>query len=85
MRIYSAFSGLGLKEIEGKFSNMGYGEFKRDLADLVVSALTPMQKRYQALTETSVKAILRKGQKAASKIAEATLAEAKKKTGFLAE
>lgn len=84
MRIYCAFSGLGFKEIEVKFSGKGYGEFKRGLADVLVNALTPIQKRYQILTETSVKAILKKGQKAATKIADATLAEAKKKTGFLA-
>ena len=83
MRIYSAFSGIGLKEIETKFSGKGYGEFKRDLADVVVGALTPIQKRYQTLTEANVKAVLKKGQKAATKIADATLVEAKKKAGFL--
>lgn len=83
MRIYSAFSGTGLKEIEAKFVGKGYGEFKRDLTDVLVGALNPIQKRYQSLTETSVKAILKKGKKAASKIADATLVEVKKKTGFL--
>lgn len=84
MRIYGAFSGIGLKEIETKFVGKGYGEFKRDLADVLVDALMPIQKRYQSLTETNVKSVLKKGQRAASKIAVATLAEAKKKTGFLA-
>ena len=84
MRIYSAFSGIGLKEIEAKFSDKGYGEFKHDLADVMVGALTPIQKRYSALTEASVKTVLKKGQKAAAKIANSTLAEAKKKAGFLA-
>lgn len=83
MRIYSAFSGTDLKEIEAKFAGKGYGEFKRDLADVVVAALTPIQKHYQTLTDEEVKAVLKKGQKAATKIANATLAEAKKKAGFL--
>jgi len=83
MRIYSAFSGLSFKEIEVKFSGKGYGEFKRDLTDVAVAALTPIQKRHQTLTEPDVKIILKKGQKAAAKIANATLAKAKKKTGFL--
>lgn len=83
MRIYCAFSGIGLKEIETKFADKGYGEFKQDLADIVVGALAQIQKRYQTLTDEEAKAVLKKGQKAASKIADATLAEAKKKTGFL--
>ncbi len=84
MRIYSAFSGLSFKEIEVKFLGKGYGEFKRELADVVIAAMSPIQTRYRALTETSVKTVLKKGQKSATKIANATLTEAKKKTGFLA-
>ncbi len=83
MRIYSVLAGIGLKEIEAKFSGKGYGEFKRDLTDVVVATLVPIQKRYQTLTETSVKAMLKKGQKTASKIANTTLVEAKRKAGFL--
>jgi tryptophanyl-tRNA synthetase len=47
--IYSLFSGKPVPEIERAYAGKGYGAFKTDLADLVVAALEPIQKRFAEL------------------------------------
>src|SRR5215469_2125638 len=36
LRIYSALAGLSVAELERKYAGIGYGEFKKDVADVVV-------------------------------------------------
>lgn len=85
MAIYSGFSGLGLKEIENKFMGKGYGEFKKELAELLIKKLSLIQNRYRELSKnkSGVLKILRDGAKRASLTANKTLADAKKKMGFV--
>jgi len=85
MAIYSGFSGLGMKEIENKFRGAGYGEFKKDLADLLIEKLLPLQERYRKLSKNKKEVLktLRDGAKRASLIANKTIADAKQKMGFL--
>lgn len=51
LTIYQATSGQNQEEIEGHFSGKGYGDLKKDLADLVIASLEPLQARYQEITE----------------------------------
>ncbi len=44
--IYSGFSGMSISEIEAKYKGASYGEFKEDLAGVVVDALKPIQQKY---------------------------------------
>ena len=85
MAIYRAFSGLPYPKIETRYPNQGYYEFKRDLAELLVEKLVPIQKKYSALIKNkkSLLAILKNGSQTASRTAEKTLREAKKKMGFV--
>jgi len=85
MAIYSGFSGITMKEVENKFKGKGYGDFKKELADLLIKKLSPIQERYRKLSKNKswVLKILRDGAKRASLIADKTLKDAKQKMGFL--
>lgn len=50
LAIYELFSGLSRKEIEKKFAGKGYAEFKKDLAEVIIKGLKPLQKRFKELT-----------------------------------
>lgn len=43
--IYSLMSGLAIPEIETRYAGKGYGDFKKDLAEVVVEHLAPIQER----------------------------------------
>jgi tryptophanyl-tRNA synthetase len=47
--IYSLLGEKSIPDIELAYDGKGYGAFKNDLADVVVSALTPIQQRFAAL------------------------------------
>ena len=81
--IFSGFSGLSNSDIENKFKNSGYAEFKKELGELLVEKLTPIQKKYAELKDADVLGILRDGAKRADKIASNTLAAVKEKMGFI--
>ncbi|MGN1386948.1 MAG: tryptophan--tRNA ligase [Bacillus sp. (in: firmicutes)] len=49
LSIYSILGGLPIAEIEAKYEGKGYGDFKADLAEVVVNALKPVQDRYYEL------------------------------------
>lgn len=86
MRIYGAFSGASLKELEKKYESAGYAEFKSDLAELIIEKLTPIQKTYDELKRNEIKIenIIKKGAEDARETAEKTLSSAKEKMGFFA-
>ncbi len=85
LTIYSLFSGISLKELEKKFKGKGYSAFKKELAELVVSALEPIQqKRKELLTrEVYVREILKAGGRKAAMKATSTMQEVKERMGLL--
>ncbi|HEX6513411.1 MAG TPA: tryptophan--tRNA ligase, partial [Chloroflexota bacterium] len=46
LTIHQLFSGLSRDEIEARFAGRGYGDLKKELADLVVERLRPLQDRF---------------------------------------
>lgn len=83
INIYSSFSGKSPLEIENMYQGKGYGEFKNDLAEIVVAFLQPFQEKYHKFTDREVIKILEKGAKNVRKIANAKMAEVKEKVGFV--
>lgn len=83
--IYSALSGKTPKEIEKQFENKGYADFKNDLAETIIKAFAPFQKKKKEILEdpTKIKKILSIGQKVADDVASKKLAEVKKKIGLV--
>lgn len=83
--IYSAFSGMSVSQIEKKYHSKGYVDFKRDLAELLVEKLSPIQKKYRELSQSqkTIVDVLAAGAKRADATASKTLYNAKSKMGFL--
>nr|WP_249310065.1 tryptophan--tRNA ligase [Bacillus sp. FJAT-49736] len=52
LSIYSILGGLSINEIEEKYAGKGYGDFKSDLANVVIQALAPIQEKYYSLVDS---------------------------------
>ena len=84
MSIYSQCSDLSLDDIRVKYEGKMYGGFKKDLAEVVVATLEPLQKRYYEIRSSGeIYDILAQGAENASKVATQTLNEVKQRMGFL--
>ncbi|MDQ6603209.1 MAG: tryptophan--tRNA ligase [Chloroflexota bacterium] len=85
LSIYQAFTGESRETIEGRFAGQGYGAFKKDLADIIIEGLRPLQERYAQITAEPgyVERILKEGADRARPIADETLANAKRGMGLL--
>ncbi|WP_318505089.1 tryptophan--tRNA ligase [Bacillus sp. T3] len=53
LSIYSIFTNRSITEIEEAYEGKGYGDFKADLAQVVVRELEPIQQKYRELMESS--------------------------------
>ena len=75
MNIYASFTGMPVKDIEAKYAGCGYGDFKKDLVQATVEALSPIRARYQEIRHSQeLLDALRDGRERASAIAERTMA-----------
>jgi tryptophanyl-tRNA synthetase len=83
INIYSSFAGVSPKEIEAKFAGKGYGDFKTELAEVIISFLTPFQERFNSLSDDDVLKILQEGAEKVRPLAKKKLDEVKKKVGFV--
>jgi tryptophanyl-tRNA synthetase len=85
LRIYSALAGLSMAELERKYSGTGYGEFKKDLAEVVVDALAPIRERTNEMLAdpAELDRMLGHGAARASEVASSTMALVRERVGFL--
>ena len=85
LNIYSAFTNESPEAIALTYTGKGYGDLKSDLADLVVSQLSPVQERYNDLMKDTqyLESVLKEGAEGAQKLAFKTLRKVYKKAGFL--
>jgi tryptophanyl-tRNA synthetase len=82
LTIYSLLSNLSIKELELKYQAKGYGEFKKDLAEVVIRFLNDFQKRYNNISDEEVLNFLSEGNREAKSIAKDTLNKVKKAIGI---
>lgn len=77
MTILSALSGKSLLEIENEFSGKGYGEFKTQVAEVVISQIDPIRIKTQALMsdKTELLKIIKNGAQKANHVANQTLSD----------
>ncbi len=54
LTIYSSLSDLSIKEVEEKFKDSNYGNFKKEVADLVVEKLMEIQKKYHEFMDSGI-------------------------------
>lgn len=83
INIYSGFSGKSPKEIEAMYVGKGYGDFKNDLAEVVVENLQPIQEKMKALSDEEVLKILEAGANKIRPLAEKKMKEVKERIGFI--
>ncbi len=84
--IMSVLSGKANSELEEKYAGTGYGEFKEDLADIVVHSLAPLQHVHSQLMRDGndkIEKALEHGWWRASELANAKLAQVKEVLGLL--
>ncbi len=85
LTIFSALTGRSVEELEKAYDGRGYGDLKKDLADVVVEFVTPFRDRTLELLEdrSQLDAVLRDGSERANAVAERTLADVYDRVGFV--
>jgi len=85
LAIYHLFSNKPIKKIEEQYKGKGYAEFKKDLAEIIIKGLKPIQEKRKMLEKNPqlVKKILTEGAKKAQKLAHQTMKEVKEKIGLV--
>jgi tryptophanyl-tRNA synthetase len=83
INIYTSFSGKTAKEIEALYVGKGYGDFKADLAEVVIEYLKAFQEKYNSISDEDVLKILAEGRKKVQLLARQKLDEVKQKVGFI--
>ncbi|MGI8911291.1 MAG: tryptophan--tRNA ligase, partial [Rubrobacteraceae bacterium] len=82
--IYSAMTGRKVPEIEADYEGKGYGDLKKDLAEVVVDGLAPVRDRAHELLDdpAELDALLDRGAGKAREVADTTLHDARAKLGL---
>lgn len=85
LQIYSSMTGKKFAEIEASLTGQGYGTLKKEVADAVISALEPVQKRYAELIRDKayLEGVLKSGAAAAQKRAFKILSKVYRKAGLV--
>jgi tryptophanyl-tRNA synthetase len=85
LRIFSALDGRSVSELETAYDGRGYGDLKKDLAEVVVDTFGAFKERTEAFLAEPDKldAVLAEGAERARAVAAPTLAAVYERVGFL--
>ncbi len=85
LRIYAALGGLTVPELEQRYAGAGYGTFKKELAEVVVDALSPIRERTEKFLadEAELDRLLADGATRATEVAAQTMLQVRDRIGFL--
>lgn len=85
LTIYAALTGDDVETLVDKYAGKGYGDLKKDLADVVVDFVTPFRDRtLELLEDTSyLDGVLLDGSDRAGEVAERTLADVYERVGLV--
>ncbi|MGO1819760.1 tryptophan--tRNA ligase [Senegalia sp. (in: firmicutes)] len=85
INIYSNFSGDTVEDIVQRYKGRGYGDFKKDLEEVVVEALRPIRESFEEIRsdKSYLEEVYREGAKEASYSAMKVLRKVHKKIGFI--
>jgi tryptophanyl-tRNA synthetase len=83
--IYSALAGEAVGDVERRYEGKGYAEFKADLGDVVVEAMTPIRARIKELEadKAFTLGVLKTGAERAEAVAARTLAKVRERVGLV--
>jgi tryptophanyl-tRNA synthetase len=86
LTIYSALTGSAISTIEETYEGRGYGDLKKDLAEVVVDFVTPFRERTLELLDDQafLTDVLKRGAEQAGAVAQATLRDVYQRVGFVA-
>ena len=81
--IFQAFAGWSDDQMRTHFSGLRYGDLKKQVAEMVISKLEPIQQRYREITadHSYVDQIVREGAEAVTPIANSTVELVKQRMG----
>jgi tryptophanyl-tRNA synthetase len=85
LTIYSALTDRKVAEIEAEYAGKGYGDLKKDLAEVVADFVAPLRERVQEYLgdPAELDRVLARGATRAGEVAGATLAAVHERIGFL--
>jgi tryptophanyl-tRNA synthetase len=85
LTIHSALSGRGIPELEEHFAGRGYGDLKKELAEVVTDFVAPVRQRTQELLDdqAELERVLADGARRAREVASVTVADVYDRAGFL--
>lgn len=85
LSIYAALTGREIADIEADYAGKGYGDLKKDLADVVVEAITPFRERVLGYLESpaTLDDVLEEGAERARAVARPTLERVRDAIGLL--
>jgi tryptophanyl-tRNA synthetase len=86
LTIYSSLTGTPIPDLEARYAGMGYGDLKKDLAEIVVEFIRPIQERTKAYLDdpAQLDKLLAIGAEKARAVSSVTLRRAYDRVGFLA-
>ncbi|MET0763420.1 MAG: tryptophan--tRNA ligase [Blastococcus sp.] len=86
LTIHSALSGLSIADLEERFAGRGYGDLKKELAEVVTEAFAPIRQRTSEVLADPAELgrVLADGAERARSVAAPTLATVYDRIGFLA-
>lgn len=81
--IYAGLSNLKVDEVVRKYNGVQYGVFKKELAELAVDVISPIQKRYyELINDPELDVILDEGKNKSIELAKSKYDEVKRKVGY---
>jgi tryptophanyl-tRNA synthetase len=85
LTIYAALTDRKITELEGEYAGKGYGDLKKDLAEIVAEFTAPLRERVQTYMDdpAELDRVLARGATRAREVAGSTLAAVHEKIGFL--
>ena len=85
LNIYSKLSDKSIDEIVTMYEGKGYGDFKADVAEVIVEALRPIRERYEEILKDKeyLESVYAKGAQRAEAQARKTLRKVYKKVGLI--
>ena len=87
LNIFQAFSGWAKEEMQRHFHGMRYGDLKKQVAEMVIANLEPLQKRYREIMAEPgyVDGVLKDGAERVAPFAKSTVRLVKERMGLYTE
>jgi tryptophanyl-tRNA synthetase len=83
LNIYALFSDRTPQEVAASYVGKGYGDFKTDLAEVIIGFLVPFQERSARITDEETLAVLRGGAEKVRPLALAKMHLVRDRVGFI--